>query len=286
MTFKDYHSEAWKIHQDQTQKVYSEFEQNFSLAQTTEEITSLGNLILHVTGEHLGKWQDGIALIEKLKAIKKIENTADLDRYVAILKISEDKNHSLLGFSDSDQARILAISASALASQNDIARAGKYLKKANLVVQEKLTGIDPAMKALAITGWNLACGLEEKAELSNEEAELIKLSAHISRDNWEKVGTWLDVEQCEYRLAKAYLKTNDPSAAKKHADTCLSIIKKNADEPYEYFYAYEVQALCEKALGNQLNVEKNIHEMEQYFARLSPDVQTSTKATLDKVKAL
>lgn len=286
MTFSEYLNESWRTHQDQPQKIFSEFRSHFSLCESQNDVMALGNLIFHVCGEHLGKWSEGQGLLQELKLLKPLDDEKGFDRLLLALKLCSDRNTSLIGLSESDLARIYAISSSALASHNDLERSGNYLKKAEQIAREKLAAGDPAIKSLAITGWNLSCALEEKATRSELEKELMKLAAHISRDYWEKAGTWQDVEQCEYRLANAYLKASEPNTAMKHAENCLNIVKKNEADPFEFFYAYEALALCWEALGNQEKVESTIHLMEKTFAELSPEVQAQTKSALDKLKAI
>lgn len=286
MNFNDYLNEAWEKHQDHTEKVFNEFPQYFSLCEKDEDVLSLAHLITHVCGEHLGKWYDGIVLLETLLTEKPITDLSGFNRFKAILNLCADKNYSLAGFSDSDQARILASCASALTSHKELERAGRYLKKADLIVKEKLKDNDPAIKAMAMTGNNLACSLEEKEDKGKEEIELMKTAAHIGRVFWEKAGTWLHLERAEYRLAKTYLNANEPDVAKTHAINCLSIIEKHGDDPLELFFAHEVLALCAEALNDQNCVEKHIHQMENYFSRLNHDDQCWTRQTLDKIKAL
>lgn len=286
MSVQDYVNACWDKHECASAELMADFKQHLDHCESQADVLALGNLIFHVSGEHLGQWSEGVALLEELKRSPHLKDEAALNRCVAALKICQDRNYSLVGFGQSDQARILAISASALASQNDLERAGKYLKKAQIIAEEKLSETDPAIKSLAITGNNLACALEEKAEQGQLQKDLMIQAALLARTYWEKAGTWLHVERAEYRLANTYLKAQDPTEAKKHAVNCLATIKANADDPLEFFYAYEALALCARALGDQLEVESCIHQMEQCHERVGPGDRSWTTATLEKVKAL
>jgi len=285
MIFNDYLNEAWEKHQDHAEEVFNEFPQFFSLCEKDDDVLSLGHLITHVCGEHLGRWKEGIALLESLLREKPIIDSSGINRFKAILNLCADKNYSLIGFSDSDQSRILASCASALLNV-EIKRAGRYFKKADLIAKEKLDAKDPAIKGIAMTGNNLACALEEKENRNTEEDELMIFAARMGRTYWEKAGTWMHVERAEYRLAQTYLKANKPEVAKTHALNCLSIIEKNGDDPIELFFAHEVLCLCAEALNDQDSVEKHIHQMETCFARMNNDDQCWTRPTLDKIKAL
>ena len=286
MTFSDYLNASWRDHADHPEKVLSGFRSHFHLCESQNDVMALGNLIFHVCGEHLGKWSEGQGLLQELKSVKPLDDEKGFNRFIHALKLCSDKNTSMNGLSESDLARIYAISASALASHNDLERSGNYLKRAEQIAREKLAAGDPAIKSLAITGWNLSCALEEKPTRTDIEKELMKLAAHISRDYWEKAGTWLEVERGEYRLANTYLKASEPQVAMKHAENCLNIIKKNEGDPLEFFFAYEVLAHCWSALGDQTRSENAIHQMEKVFSSLSEDDQKWTKASLEKVKAI
>jgi hypothetical protein len=286
MIFKDYLNGAWNEHATNAEKVFKEFKSNFHLCETSADTLALGNLIVHVSGEHLAKWSEGLALLRELKETKPVEDEKAFDRFFAILSLCADKNTSLESFSDSDRTRVLAVSSSALASQNELERAGEYLKQAQLIGQNITDNSDPAIRSLAITGWNLACALEEKEELKKDEIELMKLAAHTTRIYWEKAGDWKDTEQSEYRLASSYLKANEIKSALKHAELCFRIVEENKADSYEHFYAYEILARCWSSLGEQNNCEAFIHLAEKAFAELSSEQQNQTKASLEKLKAL
>lgn len=63
----------------------------------------------------------------------------------------------------------------------------------------------PAFRALAVTGNNLACTLEEKNHRSLQETELMILASRTARKYWELAGGWLEISRAEYRLAMNYL---------------------------------------------------------------------------------
>lgn len=281
MKFQDYLNNAWSIHPTESEKLLNEFQNHFSLIESVDDFISLAHLIVHVSGEHLGKWKEGIEVLNTLKRISEVQDQAALDRYLAILSLGMNSQFSIRDFTVSDQVRILAITASALASQNEIRRAGEYLKQAHELAQLKLEKTDPANRNLAITGNNLASSLEEKENRTDEEAGLMIEAALIGRKFWEIAGTWKEIERAEYRLAKTYMKAGKLDKALFHAESCLEIVYQNNNEPLEIFFGYEVLGLVEKMRGNQIGLKKAIEKMTEVFQELTVDEQSWCKGTLE-----
>lgn len=286
MDFKTYLNTAWSEHAGDPQKVFEGFASHFELCQSDEQVVSLANLIVHVSGEHLGQWTKGIELIDRLEKLKPVSDPVALNRCRAILHLCKDPAYPFQQFDITEQVRILAVTSSALASQKEIQRAGDYLKYASTLASEKLNPKDPAIKSLAITGNNLACTLEEKDVRTNQEVELMKNAALMGRKYWELAGSWMEVERAEYRLAKTFLQANDNDRAGLHAQLCSKIVAENGNDPIERFFALEVLTLVAEAKNEQAQVESLIHQMEQVHSSMSADDQSWTLATLEKMKAL
>jgi hypothetical protein len=283
MTFEEYLNDAWASHQGQPAELLKNFRSHFSLINSSDEVTSMGHLIAHVSGEHLGEWGKGVQLLEELRENPHVKDKEGLNRFIAALSLGEDEKFSLNSFSDSDKVRILAMTASALATQNNLARAAKYFTEAEEICKQKLDKKDPANKNLAIAGNNLACALEEKETLSQEETNLMIHAAFTARKFWEIAGTWLEIERAEYRLAKIFLKADILDKAYAHAEKCLEIISDNGSEPLEEFFGLEVIALIEKAKGNELGKKEAHQGMCETFNKINPEDQTWCKETLEKV---
>lgn len=283
MTFEEYLNDAWANHPTQSAELLKNFKEHFSLVSSADEITAMGHLITHVTGEHLGQWGKGIQLLEELSVHPHIKDRTAINRFIASLSLGEDQNFSISHFADSDKVRILAMTASALASQNDLIRAGQYLEQAEKICRIKLNHQDPANRSLAVAGNNLASTLEEKPQLSTEECHLMLHAAFVGRKFWEIAGSWIEVERAEYRLAKSFLKADILDKAYEHAEKCLEIVSQNGNDPLEVFFGYEAMALIEKAKKNQLGHEEAVRGMYEAFSRLNTDDQSWCKETLERV---
>jgi hypothetical protein len=248
MNFETFLNQAWQHHNSQTEQVAARLREGISLIENENQVPQLATLIAHVYGEHLGKWQEGIELLGILKN-KMPENTNAIARAIASLKVASGLNLDPNGFTSSDQIRILAVAASAI-STRDARRAGEMLRFA-LQMTGDLKKEDPANRALAVTGHNLACSLEEKTSRTEEEKNLMILAAQTGRQYWEIAGGPAEVAMAEYRQAMTYLKADGLDQALVHAKLCLEVCEKNKVGALDMFYAYEVNAIIAKAKAKE-----------------------------------
>lgn len=287
MNFSEFLNQAWQEHGNNPENVADRLNTGLSLIETDEQIQSLANLITHVYGEHLGLWEKGIELLEQIRRIPTINMTGEsgisLVRYITSLEICSGRQKSMDDFSKSDRVRVLAMAASALSTQKRSEEAEKLFREAldnlNLITDHS----DPAFRALAICGNNLACNLEEKVIRSQIEADLMILAALASRKCWEIAGTWLEVERAEYRLSQTYLKANDLTKSLEHAQSCLEIATENQAPPLELFFGYETLALAEKARGNLLGFEIAVKRLKENFECLSSEDKVWCRDSLNGI---
>lgn len=285
--FDTYISQSWRDHGTQTEKIAKGFREAFGLIEKNDQIPQLANLILHVTGQHLGDWQQGIALLESLKKHKFFsrgsESEKAIQRSIATLHVASGNPDFSKTFSRSDQVRVLSTAASALSERNP-KEAQKLFLQSVSVAEVGLDKSDPANRSLAVTGNNLACSLEEKEHLSKEDIELMIMSATLARRFWEIAGKWIEIERAEYRLAKSYLRAKNPTQSREHALNCLKIANENEAAPLELFYGTEALALAEKAAGNKVGFENAWVQAQSYFNELKSEDKARCKATLENLK--
>lgn len=287
MNFTTYLDQAWTDHATQSERVASEFGFGTTMIETNEQLNDFAWLITHVMGEHLGRWAEGVSLLSNLKKHKALIKSSDtekaLHRHIATLQIGEGQTPIISSFSNSDQVRINAVAASALCGM-DVVRSHTLLKKALDIAETSLDQKDPANRSLAVTGNNLACALEEKANRTNEETELMIFAAKTGRKFWEIAGTWLEVSRAEYRLAMTYLQADNIQQALHHALTCIEMCRQNNAGPLDMFYAYEAIAQVEVKRQNDLGFKTALQQAESFFQQLSEDDKTWCQTSLDKLK--
>jgi tetratricopeptide (TPR) repeat protein len=298
MTFSEFLNTGWNDHAKDPVGVAARMPQGLSIVETTNDIPALVNLAVHVFGEHLGKWQEGTAFLEQVATHSLCASGTEACRATlrgkGILAICRGDEQAAEQFAvaahfgdapiNSTKARIHASAAAALAGQKQIEAAQKYLDIALELASYGPGKDDPVTRALAVTGNNLAAGLEDQPTRTPAEVELMKRAARIGRQYWEIAGSWVEVERAEYRLAMTMLAAGDPVEALQHADTCLNICHENKAEPMELFFAHEARAKCLWAAKRPAYAEQARNDAKRIIdsMRQSLDYMTETLNNLDK----
>ncbi len=249
ITFDEFINQAWNDHAKESAVVAARLNESLTLVQNHSNILALGHLATHVFGDHLGQWESGIQFLSKLDRLpsNNEESKAALFRNTESLKLAANLPCDRSLWTESDSIRILASASAALAGQNRIEKASDYFQQA-LNAAVNLAPLDPANRALAVTGNNLACSLEEREERTHLETDLMILAAKTARKYWELAGTWIHVERAEFRLAHTYLKAGNKNQALHHASECFRICEENKAEADEMKYAHEVVALVKNSV--------------------------------------
>ena len=228
---------CWSQHGDDPEAVAARFGEGLELAAEPVHLSQLANLVVHVAGEHLGRWDDGLAWLDRIAAapLREADSnpgratircravleacTGRLDRAEAALAQAIDPARP----PGSSRGRMWAVAASALAGQQRIAEAQRALDAAEAAVDYGPDAEDPVGRSLAITGNNLACALEELDGRDAAQTALMKRAAALGRTWWEVAGTWHNVMLAEVRLAFTHLAADEPSTALAHARAALAL---------------------------------------------------------------
>src|SRR5262245_32744763 len=138
MTLDEFVSQGFADHGDDAAGVYARFGDAPSLVTEAAHLPMLASLITHVSGEHLGRWADGVALLERLETLPVFDASSPQGKAVLRSKAvlhrcagnkDEEARCTAAGLTGgdvpeaSDRIRILAIAASALAFQKQMDRA-------------------------------------------------------------------------------------------------------------------------------------------------------------------
>lgn len=288
MNFNEYLDNAWTEHATDSKKVATGFDTALDLLTEDGQVAQFGHLITHVMGEHLGEWDRGSMLLNKIKSARKFPlsqaSLEGLNRFQAILELGGKKISSPSNFSMSDQIRIYAVTASALAGQNQLDRGIEYFQKSLNLVNSDLPKQDPAFRSLAVTGNNLACTLEEKSQRTSQEVELMILASKTARKYWEIAGTWREVSMAEYRLSMTFIQAGDLAKALQHAQLCIEICIENKAGAYDMYYGYEALANVEKLRKNNVGFEKALEQAQKFYSELSEDEKKGCQASLERLK--
>jgi len=183
----------------------------------------------------------------------------------------------------SERIRVTALAAASMVD-HDATRAGGWLSEATAEAEGvALPDSDPAVRALAVAGNNIAAALEEKAQRTASERELMIAAAQAGRRYWERAGTWLETERAEYRLAMSWLQAGDAAMARQHARQCLDVVMANGSVALETFFGHEALALAERAAGNAEAAAQAVASAHAAFAALDEGDRGWCQVTLDKL---
>ncbi len=288
MQFETWLDAAWRDHADDSAGVAARIEsQGPDLARGDADLAALARLAQHVLGEHLGQGARARALLQRLSAHPGAGRAAAdalrvLDASLALCE-GEDPRAAL---APSQRVRAAALAAAALAGR-DTPRAAALLHEALAAAEAAaLADDDAAVRALAVTGNNLACTLEDKAVRSEAERRLMILAARTARAHWARAGTWLETERAEYRLARTWLQAGDTVQARRHAQACLDLVRAHDGPPLEVFFGWEALGLAEAAAGSGGGHAEALVQARAAFARLDDADRGRCRASLDALAGL
>jgi len=222
-TFDAFLEQAWADHADRPAEVAQRLDQGYALIETPAQIAPLARILAHVDGEHLARWADGVARLERLRAHAQWHDDGEgavvVRRLVAALTLGGG-DEPASPMSAADRAQAHAVAASALAAQGRRGDAIRHFRTALSAAAPGIADGDPAVRALAVTSNNLAATLEELPSRDAEETASMLDAARAAREYWARAGGWLEIERAEYMLAKCHLAASYASAtARRHSSS-------------------------------------------------------------------
>jgi hypothetical protein len=265
MTLDEFVSKGWKDHADDAAGVFERLPAGIELVAEPRHVPALAALIVHVAGEHLGLWREGIALLEGIERLPafdaaSVEGKALLRSKAVLHRCAGDRDAEARAFAAcrsggdvpeaSDRIRVLAVAASALAFQKRLAEASADFEECVRLAAYGPTKSDPAARAMAVTAHNVAVELENQPSLTSDERALMLRAADVSRVFWRMTGGWMEWERAEYRLTMSHLKAGEARGALHHAERCLAIVEENGSDPGEVFFAREALSRSRLATGD------------------------------------
>jgi hypothetical protein len=276
--FADFLNGCWNDHADDAEGVFARLAEGVDLAGEEAHLGQLAHLVAHVAGEHLGRWDEGLILVDRVEAspLYDPEGTWSAaiarSRGVLLWGAGRTAEAEALVPEGPGRGRMLAVAASALAGQGRIDEAATALDVAEAAAADGPGADDPLARALAITGNNLACALEEKADRSAAEIALMKRAARLGRTWWAIAGDWSNVMLAEVRLAFTHLAAGEPEIALGHALEGLALSDANGGAPDDRLAPLCVIAKARAAAGDAAAPEA-IAAARACLAEASPQLQ-------------
>src|SRR5262245_26009965 len=188
MTLEEWVGTGWAEHTSDARGVCAGLPAGVALGTEAKHVGPLAALLVHVAAEHLGRYDDGLALLDRLAKTVAVAAGSPEERAVARSKATlhfargdRASAESALARATkgsglpaaSDRVRALAIAGSALTTFGKTAEGAALLEEAIEAASYGPSKDDPAARALAVTGHNLACELETKAKRTPVETELM-----------------------------------------------------------------------------------------------------------------
>ncbi len=269
-----------------------------ALVDDESRLIALARLAHHVHGEHLAQWAQGVAFQQRLAMLPAHradgESGAAVRRHIAALNLAAggdavdavdgvDAPGDAAALTRSDRVRVGAMAAASLVMHDTPRSMALFTQAMADFDSAALPDTDPAVRALAVTGNNLAAELEERPQRSADESALMLLAAQAGRRFWALAGGWLETGRAEYRLSNSWRVHGDAAMARQHAAACLAIVAANGNAPLELFFGWEALALAEAAAGDADAARAAAARGRQAFDALPADDQTWCRATLDRL---
>jgi len=271
MNFSSFVDQAWADHAEKSLQVAASLKEIVPSITKQDQIPALVSLIVHVFGEHLGEWSEGLSLLEKLQAqADSAEQRNTIYRSIAALRLAGGWIENVDDLMNSDQIRVLCVASSALLGQGQVERASKYFSGALELAEEGLGDEDPAHRSLAVTGNNLAAELELRTNRSPLETQLMVSAARAALKHWLIAGQWPEQQKAQYRLSKSLFAAGMNVEALEAAMSCLAICKTHAAGAYDLFWANEAVATVIHATKPSAFIEY-LKNMRENFERLKED---------------
>jgi hypothetical protein len=252
------------------------------LASQPADVLALLRFTGHLWGEHLGRWDEGVAQLRTWSALPAWDGGPSLQDalacHVAALQWCAGRTDALKGLSSPQVVTALAYASAALAGRQDRARAITAHRFAwdELHDEEGLTQWPPdapVWRALAVAGNNLATELEELPERSAAETSAMVQAAEGALIAWRLAGTWLHEERAEYRLSSSLLKAGRHREALVAAQRCAALCQANDAPPLERFFAFAAQANAYRAANDSAGFAQRRQDALHWHAQVPADEQ-------------
>lgn len=252
MDFDTCLAQAWADHADDPHAVAERLPQLFALAEQAAQVPACAHLAAHVLGEHLGRWSQGLGVLDVLTHHPACDAAGRhaVARQAAALRVASGEHIEATGVQDDDRIAALALAAAMLGGRGACVRALATYREALALAGPGLGAASPAARALAAGGNNLAATLEERHDRDAAVTAGMVAAAESALHWWRVAGGWLEEERAEYRLARSLLAADRPAEALLHGQRCTALCEAHDAPAFERFFGVAVQALAHRAAGD------------------------------------
>jgi hypothetical protein len=287
--FDAFMGRAWADHAGRGDAVARRLRLRTPAPQTSAQLTQLVQFVVHLLGEHLGRFDDARWRLEALRTHPLVDAgvRSALQVAAATLDIGQGRAGTAQGLDPSQRVRAEAAAAALCLGRGEVERALGLIDSASACLAGLPEATPQDHRPLAVACNNMTWELQELGT-SRTEAQtraMLRLAA-ASREHWSRAGTWLEIERAEYCLALAHLSAGLYDDAWRHAAQCLAVCLHHQAPPYELLYAHEAMARVHHARRESAELAHHRQALQAAFARLARADQSGARGVLEAVVAL
>lgn len=252
MNYVEFDEQAWAEHGDAPEQVAARLPEGLALAGSPAQVLDWARLSTHVLGEHLGRWDDGLALLDRAQGACADDATAlaGLARCRAALHWCAGRPAAMEALPAVESIAALGVAASALAERGQIDRAIESYDRALALAEPGVPATSAAPRALAIGGNNLAATLQSMPVRTDAQTQAMLAAAQAGLVWWRRAGTWLQEERAHWRIARCCLVAGDGAGAAQAARDGLAVCEANDAPDFERFFLYVALSLALQMAGD------------------------------------
>jgi len=292
-------AQGWNDHGDDAEGVWKRLPDAIPLVTEPKHLPTLCGLVVHVSAEHLGRFDDGLAYLARLEALPLYDAASPEGKAVlrskAVLHLCagrraesrrlEDASHGGTAPPASNRIRVLATAASALANLGRIPEVRALFEEAIGLAAYGPTATDQAARSLAITGNNLAALLENKPHRTPGDTALMVRAAEAGLRFWSIAGGPTETALAHYRLSRSLAHAGQAARAAQHATCCLEVAAKAKDE-FSTFSGHEALAWARQISRDLVGARRSRDDAAKALAAISdPDTRAICQTDLDALDA-
>jgi hypothetical protein len=289
-TFDRFLARCWNDHVGRADAVARRLRTRTPAPQEPRQLSALVRFVVHLLGEHLGRFDDARWRLDALRVHPLASDRAvesSLRVGIATLDLFEGHPDALARMQGREAAQVEAGTASMCLARGQLARALALIDSAAARLAALPDAAPADHRPLAAVCNNMAWELHGLGDrrTADETAAMLHVAA-ASREHWSRAGTWLEIERADYCLSRTHLAASLHDEAWRHAAQCLAVCLRHQAPPYERFYAHEAMARVHHARREAAELAHHAQAMREAHAAMRADEQAACRPELDAVLAL
>jgi len=287
--FDSFLARAWADHATRGEAVARRLRTRTPPPQTPSQLSALARLVVHLLGEHLGRFDDARWRLAALRTHSLADDSVQSELRVgeATLNLGQGNDEAARRLSAAEVVRAESGAATLCLGRGQLDRALHFIDSAARRIAALPDAQPRDHQPLAVACNNMAWELQALGHLRGpaQTQAMLRIAA-ASREHWSRAGTWLHIERAEYCLALTHLSAGLHDDAWRHAGQCLAVCLHHRAPPLEHFYAHEAMARVHHARGEAAELAHHAQSMATAFNCLTADDQAGCRETLDAVQLL